>query len=197
MMPCSKEILDTYSGIRRRSILVNSSSTASNWSSTSSASSTTSPSSSSGIFLVLFDDIVQRHIYFLDLRSHFVLLPVASCVFKWRDEKIMGYGNVASFTCPLAEPRCWRLPLLFIWALFLFASLFVWTFRHSCKSFIFLSFFLQRWHQRFRPWQLARWITQLSARSWNRFLLCCTLVHDPETPLKRLPKAHILIYMQS
>ena len=109
-MPCSKEILVTYSGIRRRSILVNSSSTASNWSSTSSASSTTSPSSSSGIFLVLFDDIVQRHIYFLEFRSHFVLLvllPVASCVFKWRDEKIMGYGSVASFTCPFKTRHRW------------------------------------------------------------------------------------------
>jgi len=92
-MPCSIEILDTYSRIRSRSILVNSSSAASNWSSTSSASSTTSSSSTSGIFLVLFDDIVQRHVHFLDLRSHFVPLLVASCVFKWRDEKNYGIWN--------------------------------------------------------------------------------------------------------
>ena len=91
-MPCSKKIFVSYSRIRRWSIFVNSSSIASSWSTASSASSTTSSPSSSGVFPVLFDDIVQRHIYFLDFRSHFVRLPVASCVWKWRAGwEIMGY----------------------------------------------------------------------------------------------------------
>ena len=82
----------TYSRIWSRSILVYSASTtSSSGTTTSSPSSATSPSSSSVTFSVQFDDIVQRHVYFISLRSHFVSgQPVPRA---WRDaleKKIMG-----------------------------------------------------------------------------------------------------------
>ena len=143
----------TYSRIRSRSILVNSSSAASNWSSTSSASSITSSSSTSGIFPVLFDDIVQRHVYFLDLRCHLVPLQVASCVFKWRDEKLLWGWNCCLVCMSFDCGGLWKV-LNGLINFFCACSLFVWTFRHGCKTFIFRFFFLQRWHQRFRDGNL-------------------------------------------
>ena len=82
----------TYSRIWSRSILVYSASTtSSSGTTTSSPSSATSPSSSSVTFSVQFDNIVQRHVYFISLRSHFVSgQPVPRA---WRDaleKKIMG-----------------------------------------------------------------------------------------------------------
>lgn len=84
----SKKYFVTHSGIRCRSILGNSAtSTTSYWSTPPSTSSSTSSPSSSCSFLVLFDDIVQRHVDFVHLRGHFAEL--SSCKRKRRVE-IMG-----------------------------------------------------------------------------------------------------------